>query len=112
MCDKRQVIEEPCEAKVSRTVLESGGSREGVADFNHQCLHIHPIKGKSYRNGKNFSCGNCGWRGDADLNGAKNIEQLGRSVNTPGGSSYLRCDLSYDSSGLLKAANSAAGGWQ
>ncbi|MCG5058079.1 MAG: transposase [Limnoraphis sp. WC205] len=78
----------------------------------HQCLHIHPIKGKSYRNGKNFSCGNCGWRGDADLNGAKNIEQLGRSVNTPGGSSYLRCDLSYDSSGLLKAANSAAGGWQ
>ncbi|MEB3281773.1 MAG: transposase [Lyngbya sp.] len=78
----------------------------------HQCLYIHPIKGKSYRNGKNFSCGNCGWRGDADLNGAKNIEQLGLNVNQPGGSSYLRCDLSYESSGLLKAANSAAGGWQ
>jgi IS605 OrfB family transposase len=78
----------------------------------HKCLHIHPEKGKSYRNEKKFSCGNCGWKGDADLNGAKNIEQLGRSVNTPGGSSYLRCDLSYDSSGLLKAANSAAGGWQ
>ena len=26
--------EEPCEAKVSSTVLESSGSREGVADFN------------------------------------------------------------------------------
>ena len=34
MCDKHRVTEEPCEAKVSRTVLESGGSREGVADFN------------------------------------------------------------------------------
>ncbi len=69
----------------------------------HNCLHIHPIPGKSYRNNKKFTCGDCGWAGDADLNGAKNIEQLGLSVNQPGGSSYLRCDLSYDSSGLLKA---------
>lgn len=34
MRDKRQVIEEPCEAKVSRTVLETSGSREGLAEFN------------------------------------------------------------------------------
>ncbi|MCC3511950.1 MAG: hypothetical protein JGK29_23785, partial [Microcoleus sp. PH2017_17_BER_D_A] len=32
--DNHRVIEEPCEEKFSRTVLESGGSREGVADFN------------------------------------------------------------------------------
>src|SRR4028119_2378966 len=40
MCDKHRVTEEPCEAKVSRTVLESGGSREGVADFNSQCQRV------------------------------------------------------------------------
>ncbi|TAG68876.1 MAG: hypothetical protein EAZ25_01700 [Oscillatoriales cyanobacterium] len=34
MRDKHQVTEEPCEEKFSRTVLESGGSRERVADFN------------------------------------------------------------------------------
>lgn len=81
----------------------------------HKCLHIHPVAGKSYRNGKKFSCGNCGWTGDADFNGSKNIELLGVSVNHPGGkrgaqvspTSYLRCDLSYDSSGLLKAHRSA-----
>lgn len=28
-----QIIEEPCEVKVSSTVLESSGSRERVADF-------------------------------------------------------------------------------
>ncbi len=92
----------------------------------HNCLHMknvwalpnkhfHPIPGKSDRNNKNFACGHCGWLGDADLNGAKNLEQLGRSVNTPGGkrgaqaepTGYLRCDLSYDSSGRLFARISA-----
>jgi len=34
MRDKHQNIEEPCEKKFSRTVLESSGSRKGVADFN------------------------------------------------------------------------------
>jgi hypothetical protein len=34
MCDKHRITEEPYDAKVSSTVLESGGSREGVADFN------------------------------------------------------------------------------
>ncbi|BAZ18977.1 reverse transcriptase homolog (plasmid) [Calothrix sp. NIES-4071] len=33
MCDKHQIIEEPCESKGSSTVLKSSGSREGVADF-------------------------------------------------------------------------------
>ena len=92
MCDKHRITEEPCEAKVSRTVLESGGSREGVADFNHKCLHIHPVKGKSYRSGKTFSCGHCHWEGDADFNGANVIKVLGASVNSPGGS-YLSCEL-------------------
>jgi IS605 OrfB family transposase len=59
----------------------------------HKCLHIHPVKGKSYRNGKTFSCGNCNWKGDADFNGANVIRLLGASVNSPGGS-YLSCELS------------------
>jgi len=58
----------------------------------HKCLHIHPVKGKSYRSGKTFSCGHCHWKGDADLNGANVIKLLGASVNSPGGS-YLSCKL-------------------
>ena len=37
MSDKHQVTEEPCELKGSSTVLESSGSREGVADFTRSC---------------------------------------------------------------------------
>lgn len=59
----------------------------------HQCLHIHPIKGKSYRSGKTFKCGHCGWRGDADFNGANNIALVGLSINQPGGTG-LSCRLS------------------
>ncbi|WP_237395885.1 transposase [Okeania sp. KiyG1] len=59
----------------------------------HKCLHIHPTKGKSYRNGKNYHCNHCGWEGDADYNGAKNIAALGLSVNQPGGS-WLFCQVS------------------
>lgn len=51
----------------------------------HKCLHVHPVKGKSYRNGKTFRCGHCNWKGDADYNGAKNIAALGSIVNRPGG---------------------------
>ncbi|MEQ9667623.1 RNA-guided endonuclease InsQ/TnpB family protein [Coleofasciculus sp. G2-EDA-02] len=58
----------------------------------HKCLHIHPVKGKSYRIGKTFSCGHCNWKGDADFNGANVIKLLGASVNSPGGS-YLSCEL-------------------
>lgn len=64
----------------------------------HQCLHIHPAKGESYRNGKRFKCGHCGWHGDADLNGAKNIKAIGASVICPGGS-WLSCEIA---GGLLK----------
>jgi transposase len=39
----------------------------------------HPVKGKSYRSGKTFSCGHCGWHGDADFNGATSAI---RSVET------------------------------
>lgn len=58
----------------------------------HNCLHIHPVKGKSYRNGKTFNCGHCNWKGDADFNGANVIKLLGLTVNQPGGS-YLSCEL-------------------
>ncbi|MEA5568790.1 transposase [Anabaena sp. UHCC 0399] len=59
----------------------------------HNCLHIHPVKGESYRSGKKFVCGNCGWIGDADLNGAKNISTIGAViVNQPRGSG-LSCKL-------------------
>ncbi|MEA5626996.1 transposase [Nostoc sp. UHCC 0251] len=48
-----------------------------------RCGHIHPIKGKSYRNGKSFKCGHCGFEHDADINAANNIAALGASVSSP-----------------------------
>jgi IS605 OrfB family transposase len=41
-----------------------------------RCHHIHPIPGKSYRSGKKFKCGNCGWEHDADINAGLVISQL------------------------------------
>jgi putative transposase len=70
----------------------------------HQCLHIHPVRGKSYRSGKSFNCGHCTWHGDADLNGSLMIKLLGRSVNAPRGSQLLACPIA---EGLLKAPRSA-----
>jgi putative transposase len=58
----------------------------------HNCLHIHPVRGQSYRSGKSFRCGHCSWSGDADLNGAKNISVIGALVNVPRGSG-LSCEL-------------------
>jgi putative transposase len=58
----------------------------------HKCLHIHPDPAQSYRSGKKFKCGHCGWEGDADLNGANVIALLGAAVNQPGGSG-LFCSL-------------------
>ncbi len=58
----------------------------------HHCLHIHPDPEKSYRNGKRFKCGHCGWHGDADFNGAKNIQSIGLLVNQPGGTGWV-CSL-------------------
>lgn len=75
----------------------------------HKCLHIHPVRGESYRNGKKFACGHCGWIGDADWNGAKNIEAMGRSINTPGGSG-LACSLEEHVLGLLKTPSAYAVG--
>jgi IS605 OrfB family transposase len=66
----------------------------------HCCLHI------GLRSNKRFKCANetCGWCGDADLNGAKNIAAIGAVfVNQPRGSNGLCCSLIMDSSGLLKA---------
>jgi putative transposase len=50
------------------------------------CNHI------GCRAGKSFECGNCGWHGNADLNGAMNIRALGLSVNQPRGP-WLACEL-------------------
>lgn len=66
----------------------------------HNCLHIHPVKGKSYRNGKVFKCGHCGNHCDADENGSKMISIVGGSVNSLGGSK-LFCSLSSQVLGLL-----------
>lgn len=52
----------------------------------HQCMHI------GLRSGKRFKCGNCGWHGDADLNGSLMIQILGQTVNLPE-SSALSCPL-------------------
>ncbi|MHC5819631.1 MAG: zinc ribbon domain-containing protein, partial [Nostoc sp.] len=57
-----------------------------------RCGHIHPINGKSYRNGKGFKCGHCGFEHDADINAAKNIAALGLSVIQPE-SPGLTCQL-------------------
>lgn len=68
----------------------------------HNCFHIHPVKGESYRNGKRFKCGHCGWSGDADYNGSCNIAILGKvAINPPCGTG-LSCSLNRDNSGLLK----------
>ena len=62
----------------------------------HVCNHI------GLRSDKRFKCGNCGWHGDADLNGAINISKLGAVfVSQPGGSD-LCCSLNRDDSGLLQ----------
>uniref|UniRef100_UPI00145D653A RNA-guided endonuclease InsQ/TnpB family protein n=1 Tax=Brasilonema sp. UFV-L1 TaxID=2234130 RepID=UPI00145D653A len=90
-----------------RMFLEYKGLRDGVeviavspaytSQTCNQCLHI------GLRSEKKFKCGNCRLSCDADLNGAKVIALLGQSVNLPGGSNGLYCNLSTDSSGLLKA---------
>jgi IS605 OrfB family transposase len=86
-----------------RQFLEYKGIKEGVEVVSvspryssqtcHKCLHIHPTKGKSYRCGKAFNCGYCGWKGDSDFNGAKMIQILGQSVSLPVTRSPLSCSL-------------------
>ncbi|WP_256871855.1 transposase [Nostoc sp. TCL26-01] len=48
-----------------------------------RCHHVHPVKGKSYRNGKVFKCGHCGFEHDSDINAANNIAALGACVSSP-----------------------------
>jgi putative transposase len=72
----------------------------------HHCLHIHPTRGQSYRSGKRFRCGYCGWYGDADGNGAKNIAAIGLFLSQPGGPG-IACSLSDHVLGLLKSLCSA-----
>ena len=64
----------------------------------HVCLHL------GERRGKRFSCINpaCGWHGDADGNGARNIRTLGLNVAQARGP-WLHCPLNA-AGGLLKAA--------
>jgi putative transposase len=85
-----------------RQFLEYKALRAGVAlilvppaytsQTCHRCLHIHLDPAQSYRSGKQFKCGHCGWEGDADLNGANVIALLGAVVNQPRGSG-LFCSL-------------------
>jgi IS605 OrfB family transposase len=79
-----------------RGFLEYKGIREGVRVMKvnpaytsqtcHKCLHV------GVRADKKFACINCGWHGDADLNGAMMISILGGAVIHPE-SSKLRCPL-------------------
>jgi IS605 OrfB family transposase len=48
-----------------------------------RCGHIHQVLGKSYRSGKVFKCGHCGFEHDADINAANNIAALGIPVSNP-----------------------------
>lgn len=60
--------------------------------YTSKTCHVCNVLGN--RQGKKFSCLNvpCGWIGDADENGAKNIAKLGLLINQPGGSSTLFCN--------------------
>ncbi|MGQ4647441.1 RNA-guided endonuclease TnpB family protein [Lyngbya aestuarii] len=92
-----------------RQFLEYKGIQSGVevvavsprytSQTCHQCLRI------GLRSGKRFGCTNkgCNWHGDADVNGSEMIRLVGLSVTQPEGSKILSCELSWDSSGLLKA---------
>jgi IS605 OrfB family transposase len=72
----------------------------------HKCLHIHPVRGESYRSGQRFRCGHCDWVGDPDENSAKNISNLVLLLDQPRGSG-LTCSLEHHVLGLLKSPTSA-----
>lgn len=59
----------------------------------HECLWI------GVRSGKVFHCDHCGWRGDADFNGACNIASLGAVVDRPEGSA-LFCVLNHSTQSI------------
>ncbi len=57
------------------------------------CHHVHPVKGKSYRSGKSFKCGHCGFEHDSDINAAKNIAALGAVFVSQPESPGITCQL-------------------
>jgi IS605 OrfB family transposase len=61
--------------------------------YTSKSCHCCGVIGNRQR--KKFNCINltCGWVGDADYNGSKNISALGATINSPGGSSTLFCSL-------------------
>ncbi|XFA73533.1 transposase [Thermosynechococcaceae cyanobacterium Okahandja] len=66
-----------------------------LVDPRYTSKTCHCCKVIGNRQGKTFECLNlsCGWMGDADVNGAKNIATLGAIVNRPGGSEAMSCSL-------------------
>ncbi|NJR38079.1 MAG: IS200/IS605 family element transposase accessory protein TnpB [Leptolyngbyaceae cyanobacterium CSU_1_4] len=92
-----------------RQFLTYKGIKEGVevvtvppaytSQTCHACNHI------GLRSDKRFKCGNCGWHGDADLNGSFNIANLGAVVSRLRGSDTLSCDVQ----GYQKPPASAVG---
>lgn len=82
-----------------RQFLTYKGVKFGVAvrfvDPRYTSKTCHCCKVIGNRQGKKFECLNlsCGWVGDADVNGAKNIATLGAFVNRPRGSEAMSCSL-------------------
>jgi len=82
-----------------RQFLTYKGVKFGVdvrlVDPRYTSKTCHCCKVISNRRGKRFECLNerCGWIGDADVNGARNIATLGQIVNLPGGSEIMSCSL-------------------
>ena len=62
----------------------------------HRCLHI------GSRKGKRFACAHCGYTGDADFNGARNIRILGLQVSLPRGP-WVHSPWSGEPNGLLES---------
>jgi len=81
-----------------------------------RCHHIHPERGKSYRNGKRFKCGHCGLEDDADINAAKTIASLGvvfvNQPEIPGIACLLEGQLSlFPTSQIWDKASSMPQAW-
>jgi len=82
-----------------RQFLTYKGVKFGVdvrlVDPRYTSKTCHCCKVIGNRQSKRFECLNerCGWIGDADVNGARNIATLGQLVNLPGGSEIMSCSL-------------------
>jgi IS605 OrfB family transposase len=82
-----------------RQFLAYKGVKFGVdvrlVDPRYTSKTCHCCKVIGNRQGKKFECLNlnCGWVGDADVNGANNIATLGVIVNNPRGSEVMSCCL-------------------